>query len=913
MYTDILLSVSRPSRYIGHEINALKKDQDLVRTRVALVFPDTYEIGMSHLGLKILYQIINNIEYAAAERAFVPWTDMEEVLISKGLPLLSVESSTPLSKFDIIGFTLPYELCYTNILTALSLSGIPLYSSERNASFPLIIGGGSSVFNPEPLSDFFDLFFLGDGEEGIADIIHVYNKWKESGSSRKSLLKDLSKIEGVYVPSLYNVEYNDDNSIKSIVPIEDASVSVKRRVLEDLDKLPYPTSPVLPYMQAVHDRLTIEIARGCTHGCRFCQAGMTYRPVRERKPEKILSIIEDSLRNTGYEEVSLSSLSTGDYACLSSTLTSLVRSYRDKRVSFSLPSLRVGTLTPVIIEQITKTKNAGFTIAPEAGTERLRRVINKEMDEDELETTVRDVFSRGVKSVKMYFMVGLPTETDEDLQGIITLAQKVKDIGKRFGKGAKDITVSISAFVPKAHTPFQWHGHIPPDELMRRLNYLRDGLKKVRVNLKWHKPHMSYLESVFSRGNRRLGKAIESAWRSGCRFDSWTEKLDIGKWADAFDACGIVPDWYSSRHIPVDEVLPWEHLHTGIDKEFLLKEYRRAESGRTIPDCKYGLCPNCGLCDMEAVRGEKRVGIRPIAYRQDEISDLQTGFQRPEISRNRADVRVKVRIKYVKTGDLRMLSQLEIMTAFERAFRRASVPILFSEGFHPHPKISFGPALPVGVESVCEYMDVELPLQESPYEIKERTNKHLPADLNIIHVKEIPVNTPSLNSFITYFAYEIRFSNSYSPKIPLNPPFSKGEISSSPFENEKIRFPPLEKGGEGGFESGFPCEISLSDITELTVERVTEKDGRKITKIINARPFIEDIRWMTKDTILIVLKSIDRECCRPSDVLKALFNISHLNPGIRIRRVSLYGRTGGLQVTPDGLSNETENLCLLKS
>src|SRR3990172_4929892 len=582
MYTDILLSVSRPSRYIGHEINAFKKDPALVRTRVALIFPDTYEIGMSHLGLKILYQILNDMDYVAAERAFAPWTDMEEALITNGLPVLSVDSS------------------------------------ERDASFPLIIGGGSSVFNPEPMADFFDLFFLGDGEEGVSDIINTYNKWKETGISRKSLLMELSKIEGVYVPSLYNVGYNDDLTIRSVVPIEGIAGSVRRRVLEDLDKAPFPISPVLPYMQAVHDRLTIEIARGCTHGCRFCQAGITYRPVRERSPEKILGIIEDSLSKTGYEEVSLSSLSTGDFACLSSTLTSLVNNYRDKRVSFSLPSIRVGTLTPAIIEQITKTKNAGFTIAPEAGTERLRKVINKEMDEGVLETTVRDVFSRGVKSIKMYFMVGLPTESDEDLQGIITLAQKVKDIGKRFGKGAKDITVSISAFVPKAHTPFQWYGQITPVELMRRLNYLRDGLKKVRINLKWHKPNMSYLESVFSRGDRRLGRAIEAAWKSGCRFDSWTEKVAFDKWMDAFNACGIEPDRYSSRHISLDEVLPWEHLHTGIEKEFLLKEYKRAESGRTIPDCRYGLCPNCGVCDMEAVRGEKSEGIRPIARKHDE-------------------------------------------------------------------------------------------------------------------------------------------------------------------------------------------------------------------------------------------------------------------------------------------------------
>ena len=886
MYTDILLSVSKPSRYIGHEINAINKEPSTVRTRVALIFPDTYEIGMSHLGLKILYHILNNIDDVAAERAFVPWTDMEELLTSKGLPLLSVESSLPLAKFDIIGFTLPYELCYTNILTTLSLSGIPLHSSGRDAAFPLIIGGGSSVFNPEPVADFFDAFFLGDGEEGIVEILHTYNRWKESGASKESLLIALSQIEGVYVPSLYKVEYNDDKTILAIHPFDGVTDTVQRRIVEDLDRVPFPTSPALPYMQVVHDRLTVEIARGCTHGCRFCQAGITYRPVRERSPEKILEIIEDSLKNTGYEEVSLSSLSTGDFACLNDTLTSLIGNYGENRVSFSLPSLRIGTLTPAIIDQITGTKNTSFTIAPEAGTDRLRKVINKEMDESTLETTIRDVFSRGVKSIKMYFMVGLPTEDDEDLQGIIRLAQNVKDIGRKFGKGGKDITVSVSTFVPKAHTPFQWYGQLPPDELMRRLDYLRDGLRKVKVNFRWHKPQMSSLEAVFSRGDRRLGKVIETAWMSGCRFDSWTEKHDFHKWEDAFISCGIEPGYYASRHMSLDEILPWEHLHTGITKEFLLKEYNRAVTGRIIPDCRYGQCPNCGVCDMEAVRGNKAEGIRPIAYIPDERPGEVTGSSEQVAGstdlhsrHQKVGVRTKMRIKYTKTGDLRMLSQLEIMTTFARAFRRASVPTLFSEGFHPHPKVSFGPALPVGVESICEYMDVDLALPVTASALKENVNKYLPDGMKVINVREIPVNSPSLNSFITHYAYEIRFDN------------------------------------DNGLE-GFPSEISLSDFTELWAEKVTEKDGRKITKMINTRPFIEEIRWLNKDTILLMLKSIDRECCRPADVLKAIFNVSPLQPGIIIRRTGVYGKTGGVTVSPDGMMvflDETEKLCQLKS
>jgi radical SAM family uncharacterized protein/radical SAM-linked protein len=688
---------------------------------------------MSHLGLRILYGVLNDVEWLAAERAYAPWPDMEELIRAKGETLSSLESGLPLREADIVGFTLQYELSYTNILNMLDLAGIPQLARERDRTSPLVLGGGPCTTNPEPLADFFDAFLLGDGEEAVVEIAEVYRAWKKSDGSREELLACLSGIEGVYVPSFFQVKYDGSGRVESIDPLKEGYRTVKRRLVPDLDQAPYPTSPVVPYLKTVHDRISMEIARGCTRGCRFCQAGYIYRPVRERSPAKILEIIEKTLANTGYDEISLLSLSTGDYGCITPLLKTLMARYAKRRIAVSFPSLRVGTLTRELIDEVKKVRKTGFTLAPEAASERLRKVINKEISEEELLNSAAEAYGAGWRLIKLYFMIGLPTETMEDVIGIADLAKKVKNMGKKSGGG--EVNVAVSSFVPKSHTPFQWEPQISYEEILEKQEVLRMELKKRKLNFKWQDAPLSVMEGVFARGDRRLGNVLLKAHELGCRFDGWGEHFSFSRWQEAFRLAGIDPRFYL-RQRSKDEKLPWSHLDFGLSRKFLSYELSKSASLDTTPDCRKGKCVACGVCDFKRIRLRLNPSCETGQSVEPEL-DAPNGFDFPDEAK-------KIRIRFMKTGAMALLSHLEQLSLFTRVVGRTSIPIRFSQGFHPHPKFSFATALSVGVESWAEYLDMEVDSSCNPEMVMESLNRILPEGIQVMEATAIPRSSPSL-------------------------------------------------------------------------------------------------------------------------------------------------------------------------
>lgn len=596
----LLREVTKPARYTGGEWNSVVKDWESVPLRVALCFPDRYEIGMSNMAVPILYEILNRQPDALAERAYAPWVDMEEGMRAAGMPLFSLETKRPLRNFDVIGFSLGYELTYTNVLNMLDLAGIPVRAAERDDSHPLIIAGGSSALNPEPMTDFIDLFVIGDGEDLVLELLDCLRAEKEGG--RERLLRKAAQIPGVYVPGLYRVEYLEDGTVKSITPAAaEASQQIQRRIV---DKLPPPvTSPVVPYIEVVHDRGMIEIQRGCSRGCRFCQAGIIYRPVRERPKEEVVEAAEEIISHCGYDELSLVSLSSSDYAEIGALVQTL--SERHPHLALSLPSLRIDEFSLRLMASLPDRSKTGLTFAPEAGSERLRRVINKNIPEEALLETAAMAFERGWTGLKLYFMLGLPTETEEDAGDIIRLVEKIRTEGRKSGGRLPNIRISVSTFVPKPHTPFQWVGQEEETSLNAKLELLQQGLPRKGVKLSWQSPELSRLEAVLSRGDRRLGRVIYRAWQLGARFDAWNERFRDETWQRAFRESGLEAGFYAHRERRPDEVLPWSHIDTGVTEAFLKRECQRALEGRETADCRYGDCSACGLQRVNPDCGEK--------------------------------------------------------------------------------------------------------------------------------------------------------------------------------------------------------------------------------------------------------------------------------------------------------------------
>ncbi len=600
---EILSSVEKPSRYIGNEWNSVHKKIEDINIRFAFCFPDVYEVGMSHLGMKIMYHLLNERKDTYCERVFSPWVDMEAKLREKGIPLFALESQDPIKDFDFMGFTLQYELSYSNVINAIDLAGIPLFSKDRTKEHPFVCAGGPCAYNPEPLADCIDFFVMGEGEEVIGDVLDAYSDWKARDASREDFLKRIAGIEGVYVPRFYEVQYNSDGTIKSFLPVESQyPEKIRKRIVKDLDKSYFPEKFIVPFTDIVHDRIMLELFRGCTRGCRFCQAGFVYRPVRERTPDKLTSIAKKLEESTGYEEISLTSLSTSDYTGLKDLTGELIKEMESKKVNLALPSLRIDSFSLDLMEKAQKVRKGGLTFAPEAGTQRLRDVINKGVTEEDLKNSVTTAFNGGWSGVKLYFMIGLPTETYEDVEGIANLAGKVVDAymavprDKR-GKGL-NVTVSTSSFVPKPFTPFQWEAQDTMEVLREKQKFLKDKIRSRYIKYNWHDPEVSFLESVFARGDRRVGSVLIKAWEKGCKFDGWAEHFKFDKWMEAFSECGVDPKFYANRKRNPDEVLPWDHIDIGVSKKYLLKENEKAHKEVLTSNCRVG-CSGCGVAVFE--------------------------------------------------------------------------------------------------------------------------------------------------------------------------------------------------------------------------------------------------------------------------------------------------------------------------
>ncbi len=751
----ILPTVEKPGRYVGLERNVVRKDLSRATVTVALGFPDAYEIGMSHTGLKILYELVNRRAEFACERTYAPWVDLESRMRGAEIPLFTVESCAPVADFDVFGFSLQSELNYSNVPNMLDLAGLPVWQRDRRESDPIVLGGGPCTANPEPIADFFDAFLIGDAEEALLSMLDLLAKARAEGLTRRDVLGRLAGLDGMYVPSFYDVSYREDGRIAAIT-VNDARAPerARRTWVPVLKPEYYPDRPMVPSVEIVQDRLGLEVMRGCTQGCRFCQAGYWYRPVRELDPDDVVSMTKAFIAESGWSEVGLLSLSTADYSQIEPLVKCLAPQLSDRRVSISLPSLRAEAFSVGLADAVSEVRKSGFTFAPETGSDRLRRVINKTFTNADMIQAADVAFARGWDLIKVYTMIGLPTETKEDLDELVTLVQGILAQGRRYGR--KEVNVSVGPFVPKSWTPFQWAPFDGVELLEKKLGYLKDRFRRVRgAKMKWHEPREAEIECVLSRGDRRVARVIHTAWRSGVRFDGWSEHFRYDLWQRAFEAEGL-PSSTWLRAYDLDEVLPWDVLDASITKRFLRVELVKAKKEMRTEDCKWGHCYACGVpgngedtvlarsmpgslpAEDEAVSSAAdpaayRDVAKGAAYRQKPMPELPSAVRR---SPGQTDRVVRHRVTFKKTGDARFLSHRNTMDAFERAIRASGLPARYSEGFNPHMKLSMGPALPLGLESRHEVFDVD---GRAPFgtDAARVISEKLPPGLAVTDVREL--------------------------------------------------------------------------------------------------------------------------------------------------------------------------------
>lgn len=814
-YADFLDRVEKPARYTGGEVGERRKDWDAAKARVCLAFPDVYDIGMSHLGFKILYKILNDDERTLAERCYCPWIDLQAELRARSLPLVSLENRRPLRDFDVVGFSLQYELTYTNVLAMLDLGGVPLRAKDRGEADPLVLAGGPIATHPESGAPFFDAIVIGDGEEALKALALLWVELRDKGVPRAERLRALADIDGAYVPSLYEVAIDPESALACVVKPGDETLKypIKRAYVGDLANYPFPDDSPIGGPEAIFDRMSIEIARGCTEGCRFCQAGMIYRPVRERDPETIVDTVMRAVKKSGFDEVSLTSLSTADYSCISPLVKRLVDKLAPEHVSLGVSSLRAYGLGEDVMDALGQTRPTGLTFAPEAGTQRMRDVINKNVTEEQLHETAHRTFSRGFGKMKLYFILGLPTEQDEDVRGILETGLRTQAIGRSYLGNRAKVTVSVSNHVPKPHTPFQWCAMDSVDELRRKQRMLEVEARAQRIDLRSHGVETSVLEGIVSRGDRRMADVIERAYRNGARFDSWEDQFQLDAWREAFEhfALDTAP---MLRTVPLTARLPWDHVDVGLEEGFLAKEYRKALKSRLSPPCgkTFGsfvhhtnledhvadkrplVCYDCGVaCDLTKMRrdrelfltkmgAERRLPIAPeqpalpLATEQPalplaaEQPALSTATERPRPNsapkkKRRPPTRPQpeapalcYRFRFDKVGPTALLGHLDLIRALPRVFRRIDVPVAYSNGFHPKPHMTFSPALSLGVASLGEYVDIKLHAELDPEPLLEAMNANAPEGLVFTAVRRLGTDDPGVTKVIAGARYLLVFA-----------------------------------------------------------------------------------------------------------------------------------------------------------